>query len=211
MHYILVGPSGSGKTTIASKIAEEFDDIRLTVQWTTRTPRPQEVNGKDYTFATDDEFLQMKMKDAFAATSYFEMTTGPVFYGIKHEDVSVSSVPTISVLDPVMASALLRQGYTVKVIWLDVPSTDLMDDIDRRGDAHDEAIRRLTQDLVQFKHMEDDGLWEYRIAPAEGMDPIKRHEFLYKTVKDIIEGTEEYICLLKNANQTHLVSPEELA
>ena len=55
---ICAAPSGSGKTTIV-KYLRANEDLALTfsVSATTRTPRPGEVDGKDYFFMTRDEFL----------------------------------------------------------------------------------------------------------------------------------------------------------
>lgn len=53
---VLSSPSGAGKTTLARKLLDEFDDIKLSVSATTRTPRPGEVDGVDYNFRSAEEF-----------------------------------------------------------------------------------------------------------------------------------------------------------
>ncbi len=53
--FIISGPSGVGKGTIAQRLLQDMD-ITFSVSMTTRAPRPGEVNGKDYIFATDEEF-----------------------------------------------------------------------------------------------------------------------------------------------------------
>ena len=45
--YILSSPSGAGKTTLVKKISKNRDFL-VSVSHTTREPRPNEKNGKDY-------------------------------------------------------------------------------------------------------------------------------------------------------------------
>jgi len=62
---VISSPSGAGKTTLARRLAAEFD-IRFSVSYTTRSPRTGEVDGKDYSFVTDDCFDQMVANQEFA-------------------------------------------------------------------------------------------------------------------------------------------------
>lgn len=62
---IVSGPSGAGKSTIISRVAKLRPDIRFSVSVTTRAPRPGEVDGKDYSFRTQEEFWEMVKADAF--------------------------------------------------------------------------------------------------------------------------------------------------
>lgn len=63
--FILSSPSGTGKTTIARRLLREDGNLRLSVSYTTRDPRPGEVNGKDYHFVSQAEFDRMADEDAF--------------------------------------------------------------------------------------------------------------------------------------------------
>jgi guanylate kinase len=47
---ILSSPSGAGKTTLTRKLEVEFPELRFSVSHTTRTPRINEVDGRDYHF-----------------------------------------------------------------------------------------------------------------------------------------------------------------
>jgi guanylate kinase len=64
--FILSSPSGAGKTTIAHRLlAEQGDDLRLSVSVTTRPIRPGEVEGRDYFFTDRAGFDRMVADDAF--------------------------------------------------------------------------------------------------------------------------------------------------
>jgi guanylate kinase len=56
---IISAPSGAGKTTLVRALLKADPAIRLSVSYTTRAPRPGEVNGKDYHFVGTQEFLAM--------------------------------------------------------------------------------------------------------------------------------------------------------
>ncbi len=53
---LFCGPSGSGKTTIVHHLLKVFPLMRFSISATTRSKRPNEIDGKDYYFLTPDEF-----------------------------------------------------------------------------------------------------------------------------------------------------------
>ncbi len=55
----LSSPSGAGKTTLTRKLLESDSNVTMSVSATTRTRRPNEVEGRDYTFVAPDRFEQM--------------------------------------------------------------------------------------------------------------------------------------------------------
>lgn len=56
---MLVAPSGAGKSTLCKRVVAERDDVAYPVKLTTRAPRPGEVPGRDYLFATPEEALAL--------------------------------------------------------------------------------------------------------------------------------------------------------
>ena len=60
---IISGFSGSGKGTIVGKLMERYDNYALSNSATTRTPRPGEVDGREYFFLSKEEFEKMIAKD----------------------------------------------------------------------------------------------------------------------------------------------------
>ena len=57
--FIISAPSGSGKTTLMGKLLQELSGLHFSVSYTTRQPRGQEQNGKEYFFVTCEEFQKM--------------------------------------------------------------------------------------------------------------------------------------------------------
>jgi len=78
---IITAPSGAGKTTLIKKLLKD-DKYHLSVSYTTRSPRKGEINGVDYNFITDDEFLQKKDNDFFAEWALVHNH----YYGTSKED-----------------------------------------------------------------------------------------------------------------------------
>ena len=65
MMIILSSPSGVGKTTLTKKLAENNSQFVISVSYTTRKPRPNEIDGKDYHFVTSKEFNDLIKKNDF--------------------------------------------------------------------------------------------------------------------------------------------------
>ena len=62
---VISSPSGAGKTTICKNIIEEVDNVSLSVSVTTRKKRKGEIEGKDYFFKTNEEFIPMMSNNEF--------------------------------------------------------------------------------------------------------------------------------------------------
>ena len=65
MMFVLSSPSGTGKTTLAKKIAKHNTNFSISISHTTRKPRPNEINGKDYYFVNMMEFEDLIKKNNF--------------------------------------------------------------------------------------------------------------------------------------------------
>ena len=62
--YILSSPSGAGKTTLVKKISKN-KNFSVSVSHTTRPPRPNEKNGKDYFFVSKNKFKKLIKQNKF--------------------------------------------------------------------------------------------------------------------------------------------------
>lgn len=58
--YIVTAPSGAGKTTLVHAVLEREPGLALSISYTTRAPRPGEVDGRDYRFVGKEEFLRLR-------------------------------------------------------------------------------------------------------------------------------------------------------
>jgi guanylate kinase len=62
---ILAGPAGVGKSTLCERLVTEVPGFERVITATTRPPRPNEVNGRDYHFYSEAEFDAKLAADGF--------------------------------------------------------------------------------------------------------------------------------------------------
>ena len=56
---VLSSPSGAGKTTLSRRLSQSDPNTSLSISVTTRPPRPDEADGDDYIFVSEEEFARM--------------------------------------------------------------------------------------------------------------------------------------------------------
>jgi guanylate kinase len=63
--YVITAPSGAGKTSLVKALMEREAKLRFSVSFTTRKPRPKEIDGCDYHFVSREEFERMIARGDF--------------------------------------------------------------------------------------------------------------------------------------------------
>lgn len=82
--FVLSAPAGTGKTTLAQKLVEEFPThVVRSITTTTREPRKNEHEGKDYYFVSEEEFFRMKREERFLESA----TVFGKHYGTSKDEV----------------------------------------------------------------------------------------------------------------------------
>ena len=84
---ILSSPSGAGKTTLVNLLSKK-NNFYISISHTTRKPRPNEVNGKDYFFVTDKEFKRLIINQEFLEyakvfSNYYGTSRTPVIQNLE--------------------------------------------------------------------------------------------------------------------------------
>lgn len=80
---VLSGPSGVGKSTIIARLLRN-PTFALSTSVTTRSPRPNEVDGEDYHFLSVEAFEERIEQGAFLE---WARVHGSVYYGTLHSEV----------------------------------------------------------------------------------------------------------------------------
>ena len=104
---VLCGPAGVGKGTVLGRVREQHPQIWLSVSATTRKPRPGEVDGVNYFFMTEQEFLAKEDAGEF-------LETADVF-GLAHYGTPVK--PVVEHLEqniPVILEIDIQGAHSVK-------------------------------------------------------------------------------------------------
>ena len=94
---IFSAPSGAGKSTIVNHILSLHPDFEFSISATSRAPRGQEKNGKEYYFFSADEFRQMIAEDKFI--EHEEVYAGSFYGTLKSEIDRIWSKGHIIIFD----------------------------------------------------------------------------------------------------------------
>ena len=108
---VLSGPSGCGKGTVLANFFENygFDNVRLSVSATTRSPRPGETNGVNYYFLTRDEFEDRISNDGFLEWACFCDN----YYGTPKREVNMMLDEGIDVILEIEVQGAMKIMETV--------------------------------------------------------------------------------------------------
>lgn len=96
---VLTGPTAVGKGTVEAKLREDHPQVWVSVSATTRQPRPGEINGVNYWFVSEEEFLAGEAAGEFLETA---IVHGMAHYGTPLKPVQehlAANIPTILEID----------------------------------------------------------------------------------------------------------------
>ena len=141
MLLIISGPSGSGKGSITKKLQPE-NGFAVSMSMTTRAPRPGEVDGRDYIFASVDEFKTLRDSGGFLEHAAFSGN----FYGtpLSYVTQKIGEGRTV-VLEIDVAGALqVKKIYPDAVLIFLMPPTfgELRARLEARGTEDEAEIDR---------------------------------------------------------------------
>lgn len=153
---VLCGPAGVGKGTVLGRVREQHPEIWLSVSATTRQPRPGEVDGVNYFFMPEQEFL-----DKEAAGEFLE--TADVF-GLAHYGTPVKPVvehlerntPVILEIDIQGARSVKQRagelGIEVMTVFIAPPSFEELERrlIGRGTETPEQQAKRLETAKIEL-------------------------------------------------------------
>ena len=154
LFIVVSAPSGAGKSSICQRLLQACPELKFSVSYTSREPRPNEINGKDYYFISRDEFQRRIDQNEFVEwiENYGHLygtsikTMGDFFE--KGNDLLLD-------IDPRGAKKVkqkFRKGIFVFVL---PPSrVELLKRLEKRGHETDEAIKtRFAQAESELKEI----------------------------------------------------------
>lgn len=147
MKLILVGKAAAGKDFLKNRLVDK--GFKAGISCTTRLPRPNEVDGVDYHFLTEEEF-----KARLDAGEMLEhMVFNGWYYGLTHQEFDQADVMIMSKdgLD------ILPKEYRDQcmVIYLAPPRIARLQRLEYRNDKNDSIVRRMNTDDEQFEGFRD--------------------------------------------------------
>jgi guanylate kinase len=152
--FIVAAPSGAGKTTLVSRLLAEDANVRHSISYTTRAPRPGEENGREYHFIDGQRFLAMRERGEFA--EWAEVHDN--FYGTSRlwlEQRMKEGCDMMLEIDWQGAQQMRRQFPEAVAIFILPPSVaELENRLRRRGaDSEDVIARRVAGALGEMRHV----------------------------------------------------------
>jgi guanylate kinase len=154
---IITAPSGSGKTSIARHLLERFPSLEFSISATTRAPRGQEVDGREYYFLSLEAFEQKIAENAFLE---WEMVYKDKYYGtLKSEIDRMWQQGKIPLLDIDVHGAMHVQKLfpgSCLSIFIEAPSFEaLRQRLESRGTETPESLEARLNKAAhekEYKH-----------------------------------------------------------
>lgn len=180
---VIAGPSGAGKSSVIAEILRRDPELAFSVSATTRPPRPDEVNGRDYAFVSDAEFDRMlKVGELLEWTTYQGHR-----YGTPRSEIVVrlAAGQDVVVNVEVNGALALRRAelpHPVILVFMVPPSrADLIRRIRARGTECDAALStRLAiaeeeiQQIPNFDYLVVNDALEAAVARTEAILAAER-------------------------------------
>ena len=150
--FVVSAPSGAGKTTLCREARLRLPDLAYSVSYTTRAPRPSEIEGTDFVFVTEAKFRSLQERGEFAEWA----TVHGNLYGTRATVLEEALREGRDVLLDIdtQGAAQLRARYPEAVlVFIVAPSLAELDQRlrERRSDAETEIARRLARARDEVK------------------------------------------------------------
>ena len=165
---VLTGKTASGKDTIKLTLLKNYPNLKKVITTTSRIPRDNEKDGKDYHFLTRSEFEQ-KIKDNIFAE--FVEYGGNLYGTQKIELEQALENDTLWKIDPSRAGEVrdfIKRSFPAKlakelikrvvVIYINALDEAILERLQRRNLSEDEIIKRMVDDKKiwdQYKNSYD--------------------------------------------------------
>lgn len=149
---IFSAPSGSGKTTVVNHLLSIMPELGFSVSATTRKPRENEMDGREYYFLDPEDFRQKLANDEFLESE--EVYNG-IFYGTLHSEVErLWSLGKTVIFDVDVAGGLRikkKFGENALAIFLRPPSIDILMDRLRKRSTEVEHQLQMRIDKAHYE------------------------------------------------------------
>ena len=168
---VISGPSGSGKTSICKRLLGD-PEVQFSISATTRTPRPGEVDGRDYHFVTPEEFRQKVNEEAFLEWAIYNDHHYGTSWASIEEPLSVGRDVLLEI-EVQGARQVRERRRDARLILLIPPAMDVLESrLRKRGTDSDDAIsRRLTLARAELEVAE---LFDYAVVNDELAECVAR-------------------------------------
>ncbi len=164
--FIVSAPSGTGKTSLVNNIVQKLSsqyNISKVVTYTTRKPRPNEINGIDYHFITQEDF-DNKIKNKFFLESVI-YADKPYGSPANIEQELALNKSLILVIDKNGAKTISEKIKHLVTIWITPPNLEeLKNRIKKRGGlSQAQSEHRINLAKQEIKDEEKHKFYKYHV------------------------------------------------
>lgn len=142
MLIVVSSPSGGGKGTLIRRLIERVPDLGYSVSWTTRLPRPGEIDGTHYHFVSPAEFMSMRERGEFLESATVHNNSyGTAWRGLETVGDAHDVILEIDVQGAQVVRERIRDA--IRIFILPPSYAVLRERLERRGSesATDLAVR----------------------------------------------------------------------
>jgi len=141
LFIVVSAPSGAGKSSLCQGLMKAYPEIKFSVSHTSRPPRPNEVNGRDYYFISREEFEERIRRGEFIewVENYGHL------YGSSKKIMEALKDGTDLLLDiePRGAKKVKKEFRGGIYVFVLPPSrSELLNRLEKRGHETDDAIQK---------------------------------------------------------------------
>jgi len=154
LFIVVSAPSGAGKSSICQGLLRAYPEIEFSVSYTSRPPRPNEVDGKDYHFVSRNEFQRGIKQGRFIewVKNYGQ------FYGSSREIIEESIQNDKDLLLDIepRGAKKIKQEYKrgIYVFILPPSRSELLNRLKKRGHETEDAIqKRFVQAETELREL----------------------------------------------------------
>ena len=150
---ILTGESACGKSTILDKLCDGDNHYKRVVTYTTRPPRDNEVDGRDYNFVTRTEFMDMIHNGNMVEYRVYHTVYGDWYYGSSDLNIDLDKKDYVIVLTLDGAEAFKKHfgAENCVIFYINVPTHIRKKRAKKRPNFNEsEWQRRLISDKEDF-------------------------------------------------------------
>lgn len=152
----IIGKTASGKTSIVNKLVK-LHNMKQIITYTSRPIRKNEKQDVTYHYISEDEFKQKILDGFFAEWKTYNTEFGIWYYGTALKDIEVADNNSIIILTPAGYKDVLEKFSKDMFISIYIYADDstILKRLKARGDDKNEAERRLKNDNIDFKDIEN--------------------------------------------------------
>lgn len=153
MIIIFSAPSGSGKSTLVQHLLDTRQDLELSISATTRAPRGQEQDGREYYFISPERFEQLIKEDAFV--EWQQVYKGTYYGTLRSEIDRIESAGHHVIFDVDVKGGINVKklfGDRARAIFIAPPSIEaLRERLTKRGtDSQEKIEERLAKAEIEM-------------------------------------------------------------